>query len=63
MPDSSTHIMKTALITGINPEFMLEPGQQVVAVDPAYYRPTEVDLLIGDANKARTVYGICEVCE
>lgn len=27
-------------------------GQTVVKVDPAYYRPTEVDLLIGDASKA-----------
>lgn len=32
-------------------------GQQVVGVDPAYFRPTEVDLLIGDATKARTVLG------
>jgi GDPmannose 4,6-dehydratase len=27
-------------------------GQVVVKVDPRYYRPTEVDLLIGDASKA-----------
>lgn len=29
-------------------------GQTVVKVDPRYYRPTEVDLLIGDATKAMT---------
>lgn len=29
-------------------------GQIVVKVDPRYYRPTEVDLLIGDATKAKT---------
>jgi GDPmannose 4,6-dehydratase len=29
-------------------------GQVVVKVDPRYYRPTEVDLLIGDATKAKT---------
>jgi GDPmannose 4,6-dehydratase len=29
-------------------------GQTVVKVDPRYYRPTEVDLLIGDATKAKT---------
>lgn len=29
----------------------------VVAVDPAYFRPTEVDLLIGDPTKAKTVLG------
>jgi GDPmannose 4,6-dehydratase len=28
-------------------------GTTVVKVDPQYYRPTEVDLLIGDATKAR----------
>lgn len=32
-------------------------GQQVVGVDPKYFRPTEVDLLIGDATKARTKLG------
>lgn len=30
----------------------LESGKEVVKVDPRYYRPTEVDLLIGDASKA-----------
>lgn len=29
-------------------------GDEVVKVNPRYYRPTEVDLLIGDATKART---------
>lgn len=32
-------------------------GEEVVGVDPQYFRPTEVDLLIGDATKARTVLG------
>jgi GDPmannose 4,6-dehydratase len=32
-------------------------GRTVVAVDPSYFRPTEVDLLLGDATKARTVLG------
>ena len=39
------------------PEFQLEIGKEVVAVDPAYYRPTEVDLLIGDPTKAHTILG------
>jgi GDPmannose 4,6-dehydratase len=34
-------------------EHKLEVGKIVVKVDPMYYRPTEVDLLIGDASKAR----------
>lgn len=32
-------------------------GQEVVAVDPAYFRPTEVDLLLGDPTKAMTKLG------
>lgn len=32
-------------------------GQEVVGVDPQYFRPTEVELLIGDATKARTRLG------
>mgnify|MGYP000854159114 FL=1 len=32
-------------------------GQVLVEVDPGYYRPTEVDLLIGDASKAREKLG------
>src|SRR5690606_8627537 len=37
-----------------NPEYQLEIGKVVVKVDPRYYRPTEVDLLIGDPTKANT---------
>jgi GDPmannose 4,6-dehydratase len=29
-------------------------GREVIQVDPKYFRPTEVDLLIGDATKSRT---------
>src|SRR5579862_9424939 len=36
-----------------NPDFNIKKGKEVVAVDKNYYRPTEVDLLIGDASKAR----------
>lgn len=35
----------------------LKVGQEVVAVDPRYYRPTEVELLIGDPTKAQTKLG------
>jgi len=35
-----------------NYEYQIETGKVVVAVDPAYFRPTEVDLLIGDPSKA-----------
>ncbi len=35
-----------------NPEFQIKVGQEVVAIDKRYYRPAEVDLLIGDPSKA-----------
>ncbi|WP_299483557.1 GDP-mannose 4,6-dehydratase [uncultured Roseibium sp.] len=34
-----------------------ETGNVIVSVDPRYFRPTEVDLLIGDARKARDTLG------
>jgi len=37
-----------------NPDFQVPAGKEVVAVDPKYFRPTEVDLLIGDPTKAMT---------
>ena len=40
-----------------DPEFQLEPGREVVAIDPRYFRPAEVDLLIGDSSKARQKLG------
>lgn len=35
----------------------LKPGRELVCVDPRYFRPTEVDLLLGDATKAREKLG------
>jgi GDPmannose 4,6-dehydratase len=40
-----------------NPEYQLEIGKEVVCVDPNYFRPTEVELLIGDATKSKTKLG------
>jgi len=40
-----------------NPDYQLEVGREVVAVDPRYFRPTEVDLLIGDPTKANKQLG------
>jgi GDPmannose 4,6-dehydratase len=40
-----------------HPDFQIEPGKEVVAVDKAYFRPTEVDLLIGDPTKSKTKLG------
>jgi GDPmannose 4,6-dehydratase len=40
-----------------DPEYQLEEGQEVLKVDPRYFRPTEVELLIGDASKAKEKLG------
>lgn len=40
-----------------NPDYQIAAGTVVVAVDKHYYRPTEVDLLIGDPTKAQTKLG------
>lgn len=40
-----------------DPSVQVKPGQEVMAVDPRYYRPAEVDLLVGDASKARQKLG------
>lgn len=40
-----------------NPEYQVPIGKEVVAVDKRYFRPTEVELLIGDPTKAKTILG------
>ena len=40
-----------------NPDYQLEIGSEVLAVDPTYFRPTEVDLLLGDPTKANKKLG------
>ncbi len=40
-----------------NPAYQLPVGKEVVAVDPEYFRPTEVELLIGDPTKAKEKLG------
>jgi GDPmannose 4,6-dehydratase len=40
-----------------NDNYQLEIGKQVLAVDKKYFRPTEVDLLIGDPTKAKEKLG------
>ena len=45
------------VVAANNPNYPLEIGKTVVRVDPKYYRPTEVDLLLGDPTKAKTQLG------
>src|SRR6187401_3362024 len=44
-------------IKSCDDKFSFKVGQEVVAVDENYFRPTEVDLLIGDATKAKQKLG------
>ncbi len=48
---------KGSVIACTNPAYQLTIGKEIVAVDKAYFRPTEVDLLIGDATKAKNKLG------
>jgi GDPmannose 4,6-dehydratase len=43
------------IVRSCTSQWAFKPGQEVVKIDPAYFRPTEVDLLIGDASKARQI--------
>ncbi|RKN76950.1 GDP-mannose 4,6-dehydratase [Ulvibacterium marinum] len=40
-----------------NAEYQVPVGKEIVSVDPRYFRPTEVDLLIGDPSKANSKLG------
>ena len=48
---------KGYVVSCSNLDYQLEIGKQVIAVDPQYFRPTEVDLLIGDPTKSKTQLG------
>ncbi|MGM0376074.1 MAG: GDP-mannose 4,6-dehydratase [Bacteroidota bacterium] len=48
---------KAYVVSCQNPDFQVEKEKCVVEVDPGYFRPTEVDLLIGDPSKAKKVLG------
>ena len=48
---------KAFVVSCNNKQFQLELGKEVLSVDPSYFRPTEVDLLIGDPTKAKEKLG------
>ena len=48
---------KGKVVSCKNEDHKIAPGTVVVEVDPAYFRPTEVDLLLGDPTKANTKLG------
>jgi GDPmannose 4,6-dehydratase len=48
---------KAYVLSCSNPEYQVELDKEVVVVDPKYFRPTEVDLLLGDPSKAEKKLG------
>tara|TARA_B110000211_G_scaffold53598_1_gene59297 strand:- start:99 stop:1226 length:1128 start_codon:yes stop_codon:yes gene_type:complete len=48
---------KGTVVKCTNPLFQIEIGKEVLSIDPTYFRPTEVDLLIGDPSKAKNKLG------
>ena len=48
---------KAYVVSCSNPDYQVAIGTNVVSVDPKYFRPTEVDLLLGDPTKAETKLG------
>lgn len=48
---------KGYVVSCSDPDYQIAVGSEVLAVDPEYFRPTEVDLLIGDPTKAKTKLG------
>lgn len=45
------------IVTSAPADSSLKPGQRIVAIDPRYFRPTEVETLLGDASKAQEQLG------
>jgi GDPmannose 4,6-dehydratase len=50
-------VNEVGVVASCTDEYNLSVGQEVVKIDPRYFRPTEVDLLIGDPSKAKQKLG------
>lgn len=48
---------KGYVVSCSNPDYQVDINKEVVAVDPRYFRPTEVDLLLGNPTKAEQKLG------
>lgn len=48
---------EVGIVVSANSKWSIPKGQKIVKIDPQYYRPTEVELLIGDAAKAKEKLG------
>jgi GDPmannose 4,6-dehydratase len=54
---TGTGIDEKGIVKSCSGEYNIAIGRELVAIDPAYFRPTEVDLLIGDATKSKEKLG------
>ncbi len=52
-----TGVDEVGRVTEVTGDHRVQPGQTIVRVDPRYFRPTEVETLLGDASKARQRLG------
>jgi GDPmannose 4,6-dehydratase len=53
-------VAEKGIVDQLSPELTeckLKPGDEIILIDPRYFRPTEVDLLIGDPRKAKKILG------
>jgi GDPmannose 4,6-dehydratase len=50
-------VEEKAVVKSCHGDYKIPVGKEIVAVDPKYFRPTEVDLLLGDPTKAKTKLG------
>ncbi len=61
-------IQEKGIVTAVTSEVKAIVGQEVVVIDPKYFRPTEVDLLVGNPKKAmeklgwKPNYTVQEIC-
>ena len=50
-------VNEVAIVKSTDGKYNIPTGKEVLAIDPKYFRPTEVELLIGDPTKAHTKLG------
>ena len=50
-------VEEVGIVQSCSSDYNFKSGQEVVKIDPRYFRPTEVDLLIGDPTKANQKLG------
>lgn len=55
---SGSGVDEIGTVTAVdNPELQVAPGQPIVGIDPRYFRPAEVETLLGDPTKAKDKLG------